>query len=297
MAKDVDDFVTKALGLSFDTLQVPVSSLPDYFEAFTRALRETGAGSDELTKRLCSGGDLRAICFRCGSWVDTPRIGMLSACRAMRRGSIYGPGARLAAGMCQNAACPETETILMWRFHQPLKKSIELCLNQESIPQNRFLRGVLSPAALTYTHDVVFNQTRIFLAYVMNNESLPHLYKGLQFPEKSLWVFGSVLPWNEDARKSYRAVVGKGYLSFTETLLQTAAYYTTDVSVLHWTYLFDWSHEVIHARKDQDDRSDLFLGFFAPHDVAAKREERGSVILPRALLTEDETDYVKGKGG
>ncbi len=88
MAKDVDDFVTKALGLSFDTLQVPVSSLPDYFDAFTRALRETGAGSDELTKRLCSGGDLRAICFRCSSWVDTPRIGMLSACRAMGRGSI-----------------------------------------------------------------------------------------------------------------------------------------------------------------------------------------------------------------
>jgi hypothetical protein len=129
----------------------------------------------------------------------------------------------------------------------------------------------------------------------MMNRSLPHLYKGVQFPEKSLWVFGSVLPWSEDPHQSHQTILGRGYLSFVETLLKTAAYYTSDASVLHWTYLFDWQREMKQVGKDQEDRSELFVGFFAPHEEAAKREEKGVAVLPHGLLTEEEIEYVEGR--
>ena len=301
MGPDMQQFVTEALRSSFHTVEVPVGSLPDYYDALERALYERGERPEQVIAHLASGGDLRAICPRCSSWVDGQRIAMLSAARKMGSGSIYGPGARLACGLCQNAACPETTTRLIWGRNQPLRQRTDACLSQKELQSNRYLQETLSPDVLAYTHDLIFNQTRLFLVLVTPTSVPRYLYKGMQFLSKALGVFGSVLPWSEDPRLRHRTMFGQNYLSFFETLLETAGYYTSETSILHWTYMFDWDHEYDWGHEmegpgsSQSDRSRLFIAFFPPDNAMARPSEKGVVILPLGLLTEEEVPHMEGQ--
>jgi hypothetical protein len=226
--RDIEKFI-KIMNDSPCCTKIPITAIPDYYNAVEENLRKQGHTGSDLTSIIRS--ELRGICPECCAWQDSTALFMPSMVSKIGKErslfTNYGSISRMGDGLCSNTNCNSKHITIIWKGDSNIKALVnetvhnEISKNPEA-PFNHFLR----PDVLNYVADAIWLQKR--------KENPHHIYTGHRSREGDLQTWVSVMPWLPT--ENVKGAFPNGYCAFLEALRAESNNETEDITVMHWIY-------------------------------------------------------------